>query len=290
MIMDSRIAIVTDSIACVPQEKIAQYGIEVVPIQLIFGDKVYRDGVDITATEFYAKLKEAEKLPTTAGAIPGVYLEAFRRASQKAANIICITVSAKLSGSYDSARQAKEVINKEQPEINVELIDSQNAAAAEGLVVMAAAREAAEGKNLEQVVAAVRQAITRAYLFVSLDTLYYLVKGGHVPKVAAMASSLLKIKPILTISDGEAVPVTSPRTTNGAIKRLLNLMERKVANGKPLYVTVTHAAVPDKAVTLRDLIASRFDCTEIYITEFTPVMGAHCGPGVLGLAFCNGGE
>jgi len=168
------------------------------------------------------------------------------------------------------------------------VLDSRTAAAAQGLVVLAAARAAGLGKSLTEVVETAKSVMQGVNLFATLDTLYYLVKGGRVPKIAALASSLLKIKPILTIAEGEAHPVTNPRTTPGAMKRLLRLMEQKVVEGQPLHVAVMHADALDRAIELRNQISSRFDCAELFITEFTPVMGAHAGPGVIGVCFYSG--
>ncbi len=280
-----KVAIVTDSVACLPKELIEKYGIEVVPVQVIFGDKVYRDGVDITPSQFYALLRQAEKLPTTAASLPGPVLEAYNKASQRASSILCITLSANFSGMFNTARQAVSIAKESLSSVVIEVIDSRTAAAAEGFVVLAAARAAASGKSLSEVAETAKRVIRQVYLFVSLDTLYYLVKGGRVPKAAAWAGALLKIKPILTVAEGEAHPVTNPRTNAGAMKRILEMMGQKVVKGLPLHVAVTHADALDRAITLRDEISSRFDCTELFITEFTPVMGAHTGPGVVGVAF-----
>jgi len=286
--MASKVAIVTDSVACIPRELVEKYGIEVVPIQVIFGDKVYRDGIDLTPSQFYALLRQAEKLPTTAASLPGPILEAYVKASQRASSILCITLSANFSGMFNAALQAIEMAKEALPGVVIEVLDSRTAAAAQGLVVLAAARAAGLGKSLTEVVETAKSVMQRVNLFATLDTLYYLVKGGRVPKIAALASSLLKIKPILTIAEGEAHPVTNPRTTPGAMKRLLRLMEQKVVEGQPLHVAVMHADALDRAIELRNQISSRFDCAELFITEFTPVMGAHAGPGVIGVCFYSG--
>ncbi|MFC1899213.1 DegV family protein [Chloroflexota bacterium] len=283
--MVDKVAIVTDSVACIPPELIKEYDIGVVPIQLIFGDKTYRDGVDISPTEFYVMLRQAEKLPTTAGALPGAYLETLRRASEKADNIFYITLSVKLSGVFDSAKQAIRILTDEKPSLNVELLDSEAAAAAQGLLVLAVARAAASGKDMKELLEIARDLMPRVRLFVMVDTLEYLHRGGHVPKIASLATSLLKIKPIITLRDGEAVPITNPRTNSGAIKRIIKMMEQRVVTCKPLHVAVTHADALEEALFLREQISSRFDCAELLIMEFTPVMGAHTGPGVIGLAF-----
>jgi DegV family protein with EDD domain len=181
-------------------------------------------------------------------------------------------------------KMAKEAL----PSVVIELLDCTTAAAGQGLVVLAAARAAALGKDLTEVVTTVRSVMQRVSLFATLDTLHYLVKGGRVPKAAGLASSLFQIKPIFTVNGGDAFPVVNARTTSGAIKRILKLMGQKVVKGQPLHVAVMHADVIDRAVALSREISARFDCTELFITEFTPVMGVHTGPGVIGVAFYSG--
>ncbi|GAG55254.1 unnamed protein product, partial [marine sediment metagenome] len=262
--------------------------IELVPIDIIFGDKVYRDGIDISPTEFYVLLKQAEKLPTTSGSVPGPFLDAYHKASQRASSILCITLPAKFSGMFNSAQLAIEMAKEALPNVAIEVLECSTAAVGQGLVVLAAAKVAASGKSLAEVIDTAKSVMQRVNLFATLDTLYYLVKGGRVPKAAALASSLLKIKPIFTVSDGEAHPVTNARTNPGAMKRILKIMGQKVVKGQPLHVAVMHADVLDRAIALRDQISSRFDCAELFITEFTPVMGVHTGPGVIGIAFYSG--
>ncbi|TRZ51111.1 MAG: DegV family protein [Dehalococcoidia bacterium] len=283
-----KVAIVTDTTACIPREQVDKYGIELVPLHIIFGDKTYRDGIDISPTEFYALLRQAKRLPTTSGSSPGPFLEAYGKASQRAASILCITLSAKFSGMFNSARLAKEMAQKALPDVEIEVLDCGTAAAAQGLIVLAAAKAATQGKNLTEVVETTRGVTQRVNLFATLDTLYYLVKGGRVPKAAALASSLLKIKPIFTINSGDAHPVTNARTMAGAIKRISKIMVQKVIKGQPLHVVVMHADALDKAVALSNRISSQFDCDELIITEFTPVMGVHTGPGLIGVAFYSG--
>jgi len=284
----NKVAIVTDTTACIPKEQVEKYDIEVVPVDFIFRDKVYRDGIDMTPTEFYTRLRQVKKLPTTSGSLPNPFLEAYRKASRKAASILCITIPARLSGMFNSANIAAEMAKEALPDVEIEILDCGTAAAAQGLIVLAAARAATQGKNLTEVIETARRVMQRVNLFATLDTLYYLVKGGRVPKAAALATSLLKIKPIFTINSGDAHPVTNARTIQGAIKRILKIMGQKVVEGQPLHVAVMHADAPDKAVALRNRISSQFDCDELFITEFTPVMGVHTGPGLIGVAFYSG--
>jgi len=286
--MANKVAIITDSVACIPKELAEEYSIEVVPLRIIFGDKVYQDGIDLSPVEFYTLFRQAKKLPTTATCSPTFFLEAYRRASRGAASILCITLSAKLSGMFNSAQLAMEMAKDALTDTTIEVLDCKTAAAAQGLVVLAAARAAASGKSLTEVIETTRIVMQGVTLLAMLDTLRYLVKGGRAPRVAALASSLLRIKPILTITEGEAHPVTNPRTTAGAIERMLKIMRQKIVKGQPLHVAVMHADALDKAMVLRAQISSQFDCAELFITEFTPVMGAHTGPGVIGVAFYSG--
>jgi DegV family protein with EDD domain len=174
---------------------------------------------------------------------------------------------------------------KALPKMVIEVLECTTVAAGMGLVVLAAAKAAASGENLIQVVEATKNIMRRVHLFATLDTLSYLVKGGRVPKAAALASSLLQIKPIFTVNDGDAHSVTNVRTTPRAMKRILNIMEQTVTKWQPLHVAVMHADALDRANVFSGQISSRFNCAELFITEFSPVMGVHTGPGVIGVAF-----
>jgi len=280
-----KVAVVTDTTACIPQEQVTRYDIEIVPVQLIFEDRAYRDGIDISPTEFYALLRQANKLPTTSASSPDPYLEAYRKASQRAESILCLTEPSNFSAMFNSALVAKEMAKTALSNVVIEVVDCATAAAGQGLVALAAAKVAASGKNLDEVMATAQDIMHRVNLFATLDTLHYLVKGGRVPQAAALVNSLLKIKPIFTLNHAEAHTVALPRTIPSAIKRMTKLMEKKVVTGQRLHVAVMHADVLDKAVALRNRIAAHFDCAELFITEFTPVMGVHTGPGLLGIAF-----
>ena len=280
-----KVAVVTDTTACIPQEQVTRYDIEIVPVQLIFEDRAYRDGIDISPTEFYALLRQANKLPTTSASSPDPYLEAYRKASQRAESILCLTEPSNFSAMFNSALVAKEMAKTALSNVVIEVVDCATAAAGQGLVALAAAKVAASGKNLDEVMATAQDIMHRVNLFATLDTLHYLVKGGRVPQAAALVNSLLKIKPIFTLNHAEAHTVALPRSIPSAIKRMTKLMEKKVVTGQRFHVAVMHADVLDKAVALRNRIAAHFDCAELFITEFTPVMGVHTGPGLLGIAF-----
>jgi len=278
-----RVAIVTDSSACVPKEVIKQYGIHILPLILIFEDRSYRDGVDITAQEFYELLKKAKKVPTTSSPSPGEYFEAFREVAKQASDILCITLPPHLSMAFDSATQAREMARESIPHVNITIFPSRSAALAEGFIAQAAARAAASGKDLSQVVQAARDMMDRANAIAALDTLYYLAKGGRIPKAAAWAGSLFKIKPILDAT-GDVRLLERCRTRKRAMQRLLYIMRQR-SGGKPICVNLMHAGVPEEAERLKADILSQFDCVEFYVTDFTPVIGTHTGPGSIGLSF-----
>ena len=279
------VAIVTDSTSCLPQEEVERYSIEVVPVNLVHEGRVYRDGKDLTAEEFYRLLKKAKKLPTTSPASPGDYLEVFRRVGEKARSILCISVSGKLSGMFDSARAAAELATDVLPRTTIQVLDSGTAAMAQGFVVLAAARAARLGNNLQEVMEAATRIMPRVELVAVLDTLYYLARGGRVPMVAAWAASLLQIKPILMLSRGEVGLLERVRTRKKAFSRLVEIMRERVGGKRPLHASVFHAQALEEARALGEEIVREFQPQELYLTEFTPVMGVHAGPGVVGLAY-----
>ena len=279
-----KVAIVTDTTACIPREEVNRYQIEVVPVQLIFENKTYWDGIDITPDEFYTLLRQAEKAPTTSSSSPAPYLEAYRKASQRASNILCLTEPAKFSAMFDAAKVAREMARNILRGIKIEVRECTTAAAGQGLVALAAARTADQNKTLAEVMATAEKTMSRMNLFATLDSLRYLAKSGRVPQAAALVNSVLNIKPIFTLNHSDPQTVALPRTTRGAINRMLKLIE-KTAGGKVLHAAVMHADARDKAEELKRRIAARFQCQEIFITEFTPVMGVHTGPGLFGVAF-----
>jgi len=278
-----RVAIVTDSSACVPKEVIKQYGIHILPLILIFEDRSYRDGVDITSQEFYELLKKAKKVPTTSSPSPGEYLEAFLEVAKQASDILCITLPPHLSMAFDSATQAREMARESIPHVNITVFPSRSAALAEGFIAQAAARAAASGKDLSQVIQAAQDMMDRVNAIAMLDTLYYLAKGGRIPKAAAWAGSLFKIKPILDAT-GDVRLLERCRTRKRAMQRLLYIMRQR-SGGRPICVNLMHANAPEEAERLKADILSQFDCVEFYVTDFTPVIGTHTGPGSIGLSF-----
>lgn len=279
------VAVVTDTTACVPPEYVTGLGIEVVPVQLIIEEKTYRDGIDISPAEFYALLRKVKKMPTTSSSSPEPYFNAFRNASRQAQNILCFTEPAKFSAMYDSACVAMETARSTLKGVTIEVIECSTAAAGQGLVVLAAARAAALGKPLAEVRKIAGDIMSRVNLYATLDTLQYLARSGRVPQAAVLVNSILSIKPVFTLNHADPHTVALPRTMQSAIDRMLKLMQEAMVAGQKLHVAVMHADALEQATVLKDRVTSRFDCQEIFITEFTPVMGVHTGPGLIGVAF-----
>jgi DegV family protein with EDD domain len=280
----TQVAVVTDSVACLPKALVEKYGIKVVLIDMVFDGRVYRNRTGDDSAEFYNLLAHARKLPTTSAPSPGSYLEAYAEVSSRAKSIICVTISSKVSATHDAAVDAKEIAKERLPGVSIEVVDSGAAAMAQGFVALAAARVAATGGDLQEAAEAARKVASDVYLLGVVDTLHYLAKGGRIPMAAAWATSLLQIKPILQIHDGEVSLVARVRTKSRAHQRLLELMKQCV-DSRPVYASVVHASALQEAESLREQVAARFYCRELYVTEFPPVMATHTGPGLVGLSY-----
>lgn len=273
-----------DSSSCLPPELLRQWNITVVPHELIIGNRSYRDGVDIHPEEFYRLLKGNQPSFTTAAPRSQQFLEAFLVAGERAPEVLCITLATQLSATYRSACAAVELANGRLADIKVQVVDSRAAAGASGLIALAAARWAAAGDTLDQVISKVNRLIPRVNLIAFLDTLAYLGRGGRVRKFEAWAGSLLSIKPLTELRLGEARMLERPRSRAKATERLLDIMRQRVGP-RPVLVNVMEAAAVKDAQALSIRIQADFNCRELFISQFTPVMGLHTGPGLLGTAF-----
>ncbi|TET38331.1 MAG: DegV family protein [Dehalococcoidia bacterium] len=282
--MMSKVAIITDSIACLTKEQAEHYEIRIVPANILFEGKVYRDWVDISPSEAYRLLERAPDQFTTSPASPTEYLEAYRELSREAESILCITISSKLSAFHDMARLAKEQAKQEFPQTTIEVLDSRTATAAQGLIVLAAARAAAEGKSLAGVIKAAETLIGKVTVIMVMETIRYVYRTGRIPKVAARIGSTLNVKPIITISDGVVHPAAIARTKQRGVDRLLQMMRDKVG-ANSVHVAVMHADALEEAERLKERVSSEFNCIELWLSEFSPIMGYATGPGLLGLAF-----
>ena len=282
--MTNKVAIVTDSIANLPRQMVEQYSIEIVPIMLLVQGKLYRDGIDMSPSEAYEMFLQDPESFNTSPASPGQYLEAYREASKRAPNILCITLSSKVSTGYEMACVAKEQAKTELPGTFIEVLDSKNVIAAEGFIALAAARSAAEGKELAEVIKIAEEIRDKVIFVILVDTIRHVYRTGRIPKVASLLGSKLNIKPILTNSAGLVRFKGMVRNREQGINRLLETLRNKVGRS-PVHVAVMHAYAPEDAESLKERISAEFNCVELFTTEFSPVMGYATGTGTLGFAF-----
>ncbi|MDE2899681.1 MAG: DegV family protein [Chloroflexota bacterium] len=280
------VTVIVDSTSSLTAEHIGGLPLEVVPLQLSVGGRGYLDGVDITADAFYRLIADDSVPAQTAAPSPASYGEALQRAFESGRDVLCITTTSKLSATYGIATAALEGALAAHPERRGVVLDSGTAGGAEALVALAAARLASEGAALDAVDRRAADVAGRVYFVGILESLRRLQRGGRVPKAAFWAASLLNINPILAIwpGEGEVRMVARPRTRAKAVERVMEVIAEE-SGGGPLRVVVMHAAAPEDAESLRRAIAGRFACVETITMPFTPVIGAHTGPGLLGVAF-----
>jgi len=279
----AKVAVVTDSAASLPAALREQYDIEVVPLNLVFEDRSYPDGAE--NGHFYRALKASRQPPTTTSASPGTYLETFRRAAAKAPSILCITVASRFSGTYSAASRGAHMLAEERPDVTVEVLDSGSATMAEGFIAIEAARAAAAGADLETVVRRAKETVPRVGIIAVIDTLEYLARSGRVPRIAAWASSLLSVKPIIELRDQDVHLITRTRTRRRAVMQLVPILEQRGLQGEKVHLCVQHTDAPEEAERLAEEVAQRLHPSEMTLSEFTLVMGAHTGPGLLGIAY-----
>jgi len=275
-----RVVVVTDSNATLPEAAVRDLDIRVVPILLNLADRTYRDGVDMTPNEFYRVLRTTTHVPTTASPSMGGFVRVFAASVQEAAGIVAIVLPPQLSAIRNLAVMASQLVDG--PPIRV--VDSGTAAMAQGFVVLEAARAAAAGAGLEKVVARAEEVASKVHFYAALETLEYLHRGGRIGGAAAWVGSMLQTTPVLRVLDGRVEPFARPRTRQRAIQVMLDEMTRRVSD-RPVHVAICQADALEEAEDLKRCVEDLFDCTELYVTEFTPVMGAHAGPGLLGVAF-----
>jgi DegV family protein with EDD domain len=276
----SNIAVVTDSSANIPDRLARELGIYVVPLSLAFDQQVFRDGVDITPDEVYRLQRAEGSIPTTSAPSIGDFLRVYAAAGREVTDVVSIHMSRRLSATQDAALDASRLLDG----VRVHVVDCQTAAMGQGFVAIEAARAALAGASMEDVLARAEEVASRMHLLATIGTLEYLHRGGRVGVGAALLAAALQIKPVLHLADGHVEPIAKPRTKAKAVRSIVDEMKRRVGS-RPLHVAVFHADVAGEAKGLRQTIARRFQCVELYLTALTPVMGAHTGPGVLGAAF-----
>jgi len=272
------VEVVTDSLSDVPSELAKELGITVIPMNVLFGTEVYRDGIDLTTEQFYDKLMHSKTIPTTAVPPLGTFVEAYDRLAQETDEILVIAVSHKFSATYETALQAVKLMKQKS---RVEVVDSLQAIMGQGLLVITAAKAAKTGASLDELVELTRHNIPRAEVRMAFDTLEYLKRGGRIGKAQAFLGSMLKVHPILGIRDGEAYPFARERSRAKAIDYLYDF----AANFSHIDgMAVECATTPDEAEALVERLGSKFPKERIYRSKASPVVGTHVGPRVLAVS------
>ena len=273
--MDDHISIITDSTADIPPDIARQNKITIVPVYVRFGEHVYRDGIDLTPSQFYEKLRVSNELPSTSQPSPEDFSSAFAEAAQYSSGIVSIHISSKISGTYNSALLAKRLLPIKIP---IEVIDSKLNSAGLALAVLTAARSSREGKNIHDIVADTLDAISQIGMFGVFSTLKYLAQSGRVNRAIAIAGNFLNVKPLLTFHDGEVVRAGFVRSLPQGINRIISFVEAK----KPVSeLMIVHSDIAAQAEELKKSLTKYVEANQIIVGQLGAALGTHGGPGVL---------
>ncbi|MFC1998258.1 DegV family protein [Chloroflexota bacterium] len=282
----SKIAVVADSNSCLPPELIKQYDITIVPMTVIIDGKPYRDQVDISIDEFWKVFHEKGHDMSTSPASPGIFKESFDELAKTYESIVCVTVAKKLSATYQAAVEAAKMVMEEKSEVKIEVVDSNSASGAQGLMTLAMARAAEDGKTLDEVLAVAEEMKPRVKMVMGLQTLKQLIKIGRAPRIRGYLGELLGVKPItgLVNNTGLVEPVGKARGMKKMTVMLVDLVGKYADASKPVHVIVHYTDSIDDGENLKKMVEERYNCAEIYMSAYTPVMGAATGP-ILAISF-----
>ena len=274
-----KVGIVTESTNCLPKEVIKQYDIRVAAYHLNLGTKLYLDQIDITPAEFWKMFKTLKKLPTTGTPSPGEYAAIYTELAKSTDSIVSLVLSTALSATNKAAMVAMDMVMEEHPGLKIELVDTRTAAGAQGLIALEAARAAQAGKSLSEVVKVAQDMVPKVKYVFALDTLKYLIRGGRAPKTAVIGE-LMGVKPILGIVSDKGLvdSLGRERGKEKAMLKLVELVKEYTDTSKPLHVIVHFTDDIEAGEQLKKLVTSRYNCAEVYMSDFTPVMTTHTGP------------
>jgi len=279
----SKIAIITDSTAYIPQQYIDQYDIKVAASYSIWdgGKEMYRDGVEMLPSEFYARLKKSTDIPKTSQATVADFIEIYKPLVEEGRPILAILVSPKLSGTLQSATLAKESF----PDAKIELVNSMSTSMELGFHVLGAARAVEAGKTFEDVVTLAHQAKNTSGIFFVVDTLEYLHRNGRIGGAKKLLGTALSLKPLLQVEDGQVEAFENVRTKTKAKARLLDVVGEKLEGKQNVRLAALHAAAEEEATKLLKEAEDRFNPVEVIMAEVSPAVGANVGPGTVGIAY-----
>ncbi len=273
------IGILTDSSCNLPREIIEELGIEIVPLYVHIGSETYEE-FDITTTELCRRMREGI-LPQTSQPPPGKFEEAFRKMAEKFKSIIAILITSKHSGTYNSALLARASL----PELDIEVVDSLSIATGTGFMAEAAARAARKGRSKDEILSLIHQLREKINIVATVSTLKYLHASGRVGAIKTMMASLLDVKPILSMKDGEVVVIGQTRTRSRSLAQIISHVEKAAERLGRVDLAVLHADCPEEALTLRDELLRRVRPNRIFTAEITSVIAVHGGPGLIGVVY-----
>ena len=281
----NRIGIVTDSTSVLPPELVHEYGIRIVPTGFIHNGKVYRDFQDITTKEFWKMFPEITTQPTTMASNPGDFYKVFKELAESTDKILCVTLSKKLSATFDAAKQAAELLRSENPNITIEVIDSENCQGALGFIVLESARAAKANKSMNEIVKVAEGLIPRVGYFMVLDATDYLIRIGRAP-VELVQNKQASVKPILGIVSGKGVVenLDKAETVTAALPKMADMVGKYIDTNKPVHIMLHYPDRTQECEQLRGLVTSKYKCAEVYMSEYTPTMIIAAGP-MFGLSF-----
>jgi DegV family protein with EDD domain len=280
----SNVAIVTDSTINLPQSFNDQYQITVLPLTLIWDGAVYLDGIDIQPAEFYARLAQSKTNPTTSQATPAQFSQVYADLLAQGKEILSIHISSKLSGTIASAIQAKEMF----PGAKIEVVDSLSTSMGTGLLVLAAARAIQNGASLKEARELVYRLLPNSGVFFVVDTLTYLHRGGRIGGAARFLGTALDLKPILMLREGRIEAVERVRSQRRAFERLVEIVAQKVGEKRPVRIAGLYTDIAEQAHQVISRLAEKVDPIETMITDVSPVIGNHTGPGTVGIGYLIG--
>ena len=269
------VRIVTDSVADLPPQVANELGITVIPLNVRFGEEVYRDGIDLTAEQFYDKLRQSKIPPVTSVPSPAAFAEAYDKLAKETGEILTIIVSAKLSGTYDVAVQSIGLMKRQ---CRVEVVDSQWAVMGEGLIVITAARAAQAGASFGEVINIVHRNMKRVDFCAAFDTLEYLKRGGRIGAAQALLGSMLNINPMITMREGVVQPAGRERSRAKVIDHLYRFA---MSYPRIEEMAIEDAAAPDDAEMLAERLGAKFPKERIFRSRTSPVISTHTGPGLV---------
>jgi DegV family protein with EDD domain len=284
----AKVGIITDTVACLPEEKVKEYNIGIVPYTLTINGKSYLDQVDIHPDDFWRMFKDIKEFSTGAPA-QGVFLNAYKEMSKRTDNIVCTFVSKALSAMQESAAQAREIFVKDNPEVKIEIVDSRKACGAQGFIALEMARAAQAVKSLAEIVKIGKGIAVHAKFLLGMETLKYLIKGGRAPK-AAYVGEWLGIKPIAGMLNNTGVMenIGRARGMRACMQKMVELISEHSGKNKPLHINVHYTNNIEEGKGLLKILTAGYSCNEQYLTPFTPVMCGHTGPVVAVSFYSNG--